>query len=625
MSNNLKKYLEDKKALMLKDGHDIKAIGDFRFEVVGAPYYGHNEGKDDHGQYFSPNTDFMMDIGEKRPVIYYHGMTPRGANTIKPEVIGKAELIAIDPERGLVFDVALDGDKPLVQRIVDAAKEGLARASSGAINYLVRVAEATGEILTWPLAELSLFDTGAGRQPANQLATVSLKALFDNAGIDYPEAFAEIGEIQAKASDEISGDQKHISTTKENIMSDEQKTLPDAQVDVKSIVSMLKAELKAEADAEAQRKAEIDTAVKAALEDQKSKFDEAISQLGRKGRKTAAFNTRAGKNSKSAGADEFLYWMKTGDNGGERVLKYEDLSGYDEMGGKKALQVGSDTEGGYLVPEDFYGSIVAQRDQIAWTRNVGLDIFQTSLNKVDIPTEATAMTKFSFVAEEAAYSTNDPLFGQVQIQVYKATKLTKVSNELLEDDAAGLDRWYATRLADALALTESYYVAVGSGSSQPTGVFVGGTAGLTFDSAAQIDAPEIPELFYKLGSGYRGNATWLCHQEVEAYMRGIRDANNWAFDYMRPENIGVRGDWKYSTFYGGRPIFNEEGCATIATSAKTLLVGDFRYYTLAEHTGLVVSRNPWLYQANDQVGFFAKARWGGAVTQAGAFQYATQA
>ena len=115
------------------------------------------------------------------------------------------------------------------------------------------------------------------------------------------------------------------------------------------------------------------------------------------------------------------------------------------------------------------------------------------------------------------------------------------------------------------------------------------------------------------------------NDDTEGYLRKIRDANNWAFDYMRPENMGVTGQWMYSTFYGGRPIATETGVSTIGTGLKTVLVGDFSRYALVERAGLEVSRNPYLYQANGQVGFFAKFRFGGAVMQAEAFQYGTQA
>ena len=131
---------------------------------------------------------------------------------LKPEVIGTATLVRKD-EKGLWFDVVLKEGSELARRVWEAAKEGIAKASSGAIGYLVRLAEKTGEILTWPLAELSVFDTGAGRQPANQFAVVNVKALFDNAGIEYPEKFRESGELDELGVQD-DGDQKTIVTHK---------------------------------------------------------------------------------------------------------------------------------------------------------------------------------------------------------------------------------------------------------------------------------------------------------------------------------------------------------------------------------------------------------------------------
>ena len=100
---------------------------------------------------------------------------------------------------GVWFDVMLS-DNPLADRVWEAANAGTAKASSGAVNYLVRK-DASGEILTWPLAELSVFDTGQGRQPANQLARVELKSLFKSAQIELPENFVKSGELETELVD----------------------------------------------------------------------------------------------------------------------------------------------------------------------------------------------------------------------------------------------------------------------------------------------------------------------------------------------------------------------------------------------------------------------------------------
>ena len=63
-------------------------------------------------------------------------------------------------------------------RVWEAAKRGTARASSGAVSHLVRTAP-DGRILHWPVAELSIFETDSGKQPANgyAVAMIAAKAL----------------------------------------------------------------------------------------------------------------------------------------------------------------------------------------------------------------------------------------------------------------------------------------------------------------------------------------------------------------------------------------------------------------------------------------------------------------
>ena len=53
------------------------------------------------------------------------------------------------------------------------------------------------------------------------------------------------------------------------------------------------------------------------------------------------------------------------------------------------------------------------------------------------------------------------------------------------------------------------------------------------------------------------------------------------------------------------------------------LFGDFSMYAFVERQGVTLSRNPYLYQANGQIGLFVKQRFGGAVLQSAALKYLT--
>lgn len=167
-----------------------KVDGEWRLEVLGVPFGGMRDGKDMDGEYFSARTDIHLKIGDQRPVYYMHGKDPDGQTEKAPPIIGKATYSRQDTQ-GHWFEVVLDKAKDYADRIWRAAIQGIAKASSGAINYLCRRTN-DGEYLSWPVAELTLIDMGEGRLPANMLATVNLKAAFDELELDYPEAWQEV-------------------------------------------------------------------------------------------------------------------------------------------------------------------------------------------------------------------------------------------------------------------------------------------------------------------------------------------------------------------------------------------------------------------------------------------------
>ena len=74
----------------------------------------------------------------------------------------------------------------------------------------------------------------------------------------------------------------------------------------------------------------------------------------------------------------------------------------------------------------------------------------------------------------------------------------------------------------------------------------------------------------------------------------------------------------------GYPAYIAPDMDAVAASGKSVVFGDFSMYAFAERAGVTLSRNPYLYQANGQVGLFVKQRFGGAVLQTLAFKYLTQ-
>jgi hypothetical protein len=144
-------------------------------EGWAAPY-GSPTHRDAQGEWFSPRTDFALDlIPTNRPILISHGLGAAG-----PTVVGRITHV----ERragGLWIRGALDRASAHWGRIKDALEKGLLSFSSATMAHLAKVAP-DGEIMSWPLVETSLTPT-----PANRDARItSVKAALEH--------FAAIGQ-----------------------------------------------------------------------------------------------------------------------------------------------------------------------------------------------------------------------------------------------------------------------------------------------------------------------------------------------------------------------------------------------------------------------------------------------
>ena len=264
----------------------IKSDGDaWELNVLGVPFGGPNNGRDADGQYFSAATKLYLDRYGAVPAVYYHGFDPdTGKPASEPQYIGKTAGYEVKAD-GVWFRVVLDKASGLAQRVWDAAKGGIARASSGSITHLHRIAP-DGHITHWPVAELSIFDAVGGRQPANQYAVALpvVKAVYAQAGIALPDdiegmdaddagADAE-GEQQSAPAAEVSEpaqeeQQTETVTPTEGIEMDEKQINEMVQAQV---AAALKAQAEANAAAAAQEAA-VQERVEAALKAQKAQHE----------------------------------------------------------------------------------------------------------------------------------------------------------------------------------------------------------------------------------------------------------------------------------------------------------------------------------------------------------------
>jgi len=274
-------------------------------------------------------------------------------------------------------------------------------------------------------------------------------------------------------------------------------------------------------------------------------------------------------------------------------------AGYEVL---NALQVGTDSEGGYLVPDEFERTLVEALEEENIFRTMA-KIIQTASGDRKIPVVASKGTA-SWVDEEGAIPESDDAFGQVSIGAYKLATMIKVSEELLNDSVFNLESYIAREFARRIGAKEEESFFIGNGTGKPTGIFNatgGAELGVTASSATAITVDEIMDLFYSLKSPYRKNAVFVMNDSTVKAIRKLKDGNG---QYLWQPSISAG---QPDTILN-RPVKTSAYVPTIAAGAKTIAFGDFGYYWIADRQGRSFQRLNELYAATGQVGFKATQR-----------------
>lgn len=146
-----------------------------------------------------------------------------------------------------------------------------------------------------------------------------------------------------------------------------------------------------------------------------------------------------------------------------------------------------------------------------------------------------------------------------------------MTEELLYDNAFGLENYLLTQFGKALANAEEDAFLNGDGTGKPTGIFAetggGQIAGMVTSSAAKTD--DIIDLVYTLKRPYRKNAVFIMNDKTLASLRKLKDNNGayiWQTSYQAGEPDKVLGYTVHTSAYAPE---------------NAIAFGDFRYNNYA--------------------------------------------
>lgn len=265
---------------------------------------------------------------------------------------------------------------------------------------------------------------------------------------------------------------------------------------------------------------------------------------------------------------------------------------------QNVLSIGTDSEGGYLVPDEYEKKLVQALEDEVFFRSLA-NVIKTSSGDRKIPI-VTSKGEAAWIDEGGQFPESDDSFGQTSIGAYKLATMIKVSDELLNDSVFNIENYISKEFARRIGTKEEEAFFVGDGKGKPEGLFGSADLGVTA-ATVNITFDDVMDLFYSLRAPYRKKATWLLNDSTVKAIRKLKDGNG---NYI----------WQPSVRDGepdrilNRPYRTSIYVPELAAGNRVMAFGDYSYYWIADRQGRSFKRLNELYATTGQVGFLACER-----------------
>lgn len=257
------------------------------------------------------------------------------------------------------------------------------------------------------------------------------------------------------------------------------------------------------------------------------------------------------------------------------------------------LQEGVDADGGYLVPEEYDKRLIDVLDEENIMRKLGTKITTSGDHKINI---AATKPAAAWIEEGGSLSFGDAAFDQILLDAHKLHVAIKVTEELLYDNAFGLENYIITQFGKALSNAEEEAFLNGTGTGQPLGIFADKGGGTVAKTAEGLTSDDVVNLVYALKRPYRKNAKFILNDNTIAQIRTFKDNNGaymWQPALTQGEPDRLLGYEVYTSPYA--PL-------------DAVAFGDFKYYNIGDRGTRSFKQLTELFAGNGMIGYVAKER-----------------
>lgn len=279
---------------------------------------------------------------------------------------------------------------------------------------------------------------------------------------------------------------------------------------------------------------------------------------------------------------------------------------------RNAQSTGTNSEGGFIVPTDFATTLLQNLKAFGGVRSVANVVSTMNGMEMQWPTIDETGNEGELVAENAAVTSQDLVFGSKSIGAFKySSKSIAVPFELLQDNNVDLESYIINALSERIARITNKHFTVGTGTSQPNGIVTAAGAGVTAAAAAAISLDDLIDLEHSVDPAYRAQgASYMFNDNTLKLIRKLKDADgrplwNPSLVSGEPDRIG-----RYSYTIN-------QNMADATTGQRSVLFGNFRNYMIRDVMDVTLFRmTDSKYTELGQVGFLAFSRHDGNLMDA---------
>ena len=239
-------------------------------------------------------------------------------------------------------------------------------------------------------------------------------------------------------------------------------------------------------------------------------------------------------------------------------------------------------------------------------RNIARVIRTATGGPLSWPNYDDTSTSATIVAEATTDATPvDPTVSEVNFITSKFKADVRISSELLEDSAFNVASEVGRMLGERQARGQNGYFTTGTGTNEPHGYMIAGTAFTQLTAGLVVTADDLFDLFGAVDPAYRNNNSWwVAHDEMWQLIRQIKDTTN---QYLWQPGLTLGQPDKLLGFPTAINQNMQSG-SPWAAGEDPIAFGDFSRFVIREGGTLRLVRTSELYIEEDEILFVSFQR-----------------